>query len=75
MANKSKRYTVGRGAYYGTPEDRADRWYVEDGESREVDRRGPGYRTRAEARRALDALLSLHESEAEQDALEGVNRA
>ena len=43
---------VGPGAYVGTGDDRADRWYVEtfDGP---VDRRGPGYATREAALAAI----------------------
>lgn len=35
-------YDIVRGAYYGTTDDRADRWYLQD-RSDVVDRRGPGY--------------------------------
>ncbi len=38
-----------RGAYRGTTDDRADRWYWQSKESDTVDRRGPGFTTRSEA--------------------------
>lgn len=42
-----------RGAYAGTTDDRADRWYIQHDSDTEVDRRGSGYRTK---RDALDAI-------------------
>jgi hypothetical protein len=51
---KKKRFSVSRGSYRGTNDDRADRWYVEDDHSRTVDRRGPGYKTKREALREAE---------------------
>lgn len=52
-------YSLGRGSFSTTCDDRLDRWYIEDDESRVVDRRGAGFRTRS------DALYALHESDLE----------
>jgi hypothetical protein len=41
-------YTIGRGAYHGTCDDRIDRWYHWS-ISGPIDKRGVGFRTRAEA--------------------------
>lgn len=46
---------VERGAYYGTTDDRADRWYIDwTPDSPMIDRRGPGYATVQEAIDAID---------------------
>ena len=42
-------YHVARGAYHGTTDDRADRWYVAHNDDEMIDRRGDGYRTQREA--------------------------
>ena len=55
----ASRFRVTRGAYQGTTDDRADRWYVEDTRSRTVDRRGEGYRTRKEALEAAAEAESI----------------
>jgi hypothetical protein len=52
-------YSIQRGAYYGTSDDRADRWYIDNQTTTVVDRRGPGYATLAEARVAVDDDLLL----------------
>jgi len=49
-----KRYIVVRGSYSGTPDDRSDRWYIDDNESTTVDHRGAGYATRQEALEAAN---------------------
>lgn len=49
------RYRITRGDYYGTTDNRADRWYI-DAIDGPVDRPGKGYRT---ARLAKDALAAL----------------
>lgn len=46
-------YEITRGAYTGTTDDRADRWYIAKIDSVIVDRRGAGYCTK---RAALEAL-------------------
>lgn len=52
-------WTIERGAYYGTTDDRADRWYVYRLDTYgAVDRRGPGFATRHEALKALDCHLN-----------------
>lgn len=56
-------YRVVRGAYQGTSDDRADRWYVEREDATVVDRRGPGHATVGEAledadRRSLEELAA-----------------
>lgn len=51
-------WTIERGAYQGTTDDRHDRWYVYRIDTHNaVDRRGSGYRTRREALEALDDRL------------------
>ena len=51
-------WTIERGAYTGTTDDRRDRWYVYRLDAyNAVDRRGPGYATRREALEALDHQL------------------
>jgi len=47
------RYAVVEGAYTGTSDDVAGRWYIVDREGDAIDKRGRGWRTRAEA---IDAL-------------------
>lgn len=47
-----------RGAYTGTTDDRADRWYVASATG-PVNRLGPGYRTRAEAVESLLDRLDI----------------
>lgn len=54
----SKKYTITRGDYHGTTDDRVDRWYVNQTDAKIVDRRGHGYRTRRLAQDAIDALES-----------------
>ena len=49
------RYRITRGDYYGTTDNRADRWYI-DSIDGPVDRHGKGYRSRALAQDALAAL-------------------
>jgi len=51
-------YTIMRGGYYGTTDDRADRWYVEHGEGGgPSDHRGPGHVSLAAAREAIDERI------------------
>jgi hypothetical protein len=52
--SKPRRFTVTRGSYQGTSDDRLDGWYVEDRESRSVDRTGGGFRTRRDAQYFAD---------------------
>ena len=48
-------YTIERGAYTGTTDDRADRWYAYRMDTyHAVDHRGAGYGTRAEAIEAAE---------------------
>lgn len=49
---------ISKGAYVGTTDDRYDRWYIEDLESRVGDKRGSGYATLADVSAALD----IHET-------------
>jgi len=59
----SKRFTVTRGAYTGTNDNRLDRWYVEDSQGDVVDRRGPGYATKKQAQERARELEELHRAE------------
>ena len=54
-----KGWTITRGTRRRGHSDRADRWYIDDGTTTTVDRRGPGYANLAEARRAVDPDLLL----------------
>ncbi len=57
---KKRGWSVEKGAYYGTSDDRADRWYAYRWDVyRAIDRRGPGFRTRWEA---IEAASRLQES-------------
>jgi hypothetical protein len=47
-------YSIGRGAYVGTSDDKIGRWYVERDDG-PVDRRGRGYRSR---KAAFDAFVA-----------------
>jgi hypothetical protein len=49
-------YAIGRGAYHGTCDDRADSWYHWS-MSGPIDKRGSGFRTRAEALADLEDRL------------------
>jgi hypothetical protein len=46
-------YEIVRGSYVSTPDDRIDRWYVQHEDDTIVDRRGPGYATKADALQAI----------------------
>lgn len=52
-------YKVTRGAYVGTSDDRADRWYIERIDSGVVDRRGFGFATKVGALAYLEEELAL----------------
>ena len=47
-------YTISRGDYTDTTDNRLDRWYVEPDESTVVCRLGRGYATLAAAKSAID---------------------
>lgn len=53
-------YRLTRGAYHGTVDDRADRWYWDDTHSTVVDRRGAGFATKAEALYSLYQYLASY---------------
>ncbi len=46
-------YTLARGAYSGTTDDRLDRWYVECDDDDVIDHRGPGYPCKKDALEGL----------------------
>lgn len=52
-------YRVRRGSYYGTCDDRADRWYVDHVDSECINHCGPGFPTRADALLALEYELQV----------------
>jgi len=54
-------WEIVRGAYWGTCDDRADRWYYQRIDAREVWRLGSGYRTRKEALQALTEWIEHEE--------------
>ena len=47
-------YRIVRGDYAGTSDNRIDRWYIDREDSNVVDRRGAGYRTKAEVLQAIE---------------------
>jgi hypothetical protein len=52
-------WRIARGSFSRTTDDRADRWYADAIDADIYDRRGPGYRTLAEAKAAVDEVLAL----------------
>ena len=60
---KENGYSLVRGAYVGTCDDRADRWYVQHESDRVIDRRGAGYLTKKDAYDAIDYRLRLCQCE------------
>jgi hypothetical protein len=52
-----KGYEITKGGYYGTTDDRADRWYIDNPDSDIIDRRGSGYCTLTEAKKQVDEWL------------------
>jgi len=55
-------YTIVRGSYTGTPDDRADRWYIDHDDDTAVDHTGPGYASRVDVlQRIADAVRSAPE--------------
>ena len=55
--HRYKDYTISRGGFQGTSDDRSDGWYVDHKGADACDRRGPGHRTLTEARAAIDERL------------------
>lgn len=56
-----KGWTIERGAYSGTTDDRIDRWYIQspaDQASDTVDRRGSGFPTLDAAREAIRQAIA-----------------
>lgn len=58
-------WEVVRGSYYGTCDDRADRWYTQRIDARVVDRRGPGAPTKKAALASLEEYLHYLKEEEE----------
>ena len=54
MNNRYHGYTIARGDYIDTTDNRIDRWYVEPEDSPVVCRLGRGYATIAAAKSAID---------------------
>jgi hypothetical protein len=50
-------YCIVRGAYLGTTDDRADRWYVDHTDEEYLDHRGDGFVTKAAALLAIERKL------------------
>ena len=48
-------WTILRGGYVDTCDDRIDGWYIDPPDTDYWDRRGPGYRTLRDACEAIDA--------------------
>ena len=53
---KAKGYELIEGSYEGTTDDRAGRWYIIKSNAGIVDKRGPGYPSKAAALRAAEEL-------------------
>ena len=52
---RKRGWTIERGAYYGTTDNRADRWYAYKWDTyHAIDRRGPGFPTRKAAIAAVE---------------------
>lgn len=47
------KFKIVKGAYEGTTDDRFDRWYIQKVATTVIDRRGKGYKTKEQAKRAL----------------------
>jgi hypothetical protein len=54
-------YTITRGSYQGTQDDRLDGWYIDDPSSNTADRRGRGFPTLADAKRHIQAFTYENE--------------
>ena len=54
-------YLIRRGGYQGTTDDRIDAWYIDHEDADTLDRRGPGYRTLADARTGIDRHKSYED--------------
>ena len=63
MTHIHKGHRITRGDYQNTTDDRLDRWYIDPPGADIMDRRGPGFRTLADARAAIDEMYWLEESE------------
>lgn len=51
-------YTIRRGSYSGTSDNRIDRWYVERLDASMVDRRGNGFASKRAALESLQAFAA-----------------
>jgi len=59
-AAKRLGYSINRGSYVSTTDDRINRWYVERDECCVVDRRGSGYVLKRDALRAVAVDLERY---------------
>jgi hypothetical protein len=53
-----RNYTLSRGSYTDTADDRSDGWYVDHIDNDSWNRRGAGYGTQQEAQSAIDDYLA-----------------
>lgn len=60
-------YRIVRGAYSGTTDDRADRWYVDHRDDDLLDHRGRGFATKRDALLAIREKLDMDAWSAELD--------
>jgi hypothetical protein len=58
-----KGWVISRGSYQGTSDDVLGRYYIDPPETDYYDRRGPGFRTLAEAKAAINESLLLRGEE------------
>ncbi|MGI1660143.1 MAG: hypothetical protein ACRKFN_14480 [Desulfitobacterium sp.] len=56
-------YEINRGSYYGTSDDRADRWYIEHPDANYVYRAGSGYVYKKDAIEAAKELTHAKDVE------------
>jgi hypothetical protein len=61
-AHRYRGYSIARGSYRGTHQDRIDRWYIDAPAAALRDRSGPGYPTLADATAAIDDHLAARET-------------
>ena len=57
-------FTIARGDYVGTSDNRLDRWYIDEDGVDLRDRRGSGWRTLAEARASIRATWAFRRARA-----------
>jgi len=57
-------FTIARGSFSGTTDDRASAWYADAIDADYNDRRGPGFRVLADAKAWIDEVLASEDFDA-----------